>query len=113
MRATRSQRGQATVELVAMLPLMLVAGLAILQLLAAGAAWELAPHAAEAGAVAIAEGGDGAAAARAALPGWSRAGLKVEVRRSRLVEVALRPPSPLPALADLLEVHAHADAGPP
>ncbi len=52
----RGERGQATVELVAMLPLMAGIAVLVLQLLAAGAARELAGHAAEAGAVAMLQG---------------------------------------------------------
>ena len=62
-------RGQASVELVALLPLAALVALAIGQLLAAGAARELAGNAAEAGAAALLQGGDPAAAARAALAG--------------------------------------------
>lgn len=49
--------GQASVELVALLPLVVAVALALLQALAAGRASELAGHAAHAGAVAIAQGG--------------------------------------------------------
>ncbi len=107
---TRGERGQATVELVAMLPLLASVAFAVLQVLAAGAAHELAGHAAEAGAVAIAEGQEPRAAVRNALPGWSRSGLDLEVDGSR-VRVRLRPPSPLPGLGDLLASTARADAG--
>ena len=79
MRARGSCAGQAAVELVALLPLVVAVALAILQALAAGVAVELAGHAAHSGAVALAEGRDGAAAARAALPGWARSRMRVEV----------------------------------
>jgi hypothetical protein len=105
------RRGQAAVELVAILPLVAALGLAVLQLLAAGLAAELAGHAAEAGAVALLERQDPAEAARASVPGWSRPGLRVEVARRR-VEVHLRPPALVPALARALEAEAVADAGP-
>ena len=49
----RSPRGQSTVEVVGMLPLLAIVAFAALQILAAGLAAELADHAAEAGAVAI------------------------------------------------------------
>src|SRR5262249_62134556 len=65
-------RGQATVELVAILPLGLLVALTIAQLLAAGSARELAGNAAEAGAAALLQGSDPGKAARDALPGWSR-----------------------------------------
>jgi hypothetical protein len=99
------------VELVALLPLLLAVALAAAQTLAAGAAAALAEHAAEAGAVALLEGGDPADAARAAIPGWSRSRMDVHVE-SRTVDVRLRPPSIFPGLADLLSSHATAVAGP-
>jgi hypothetical protein len=107
----RGYAGQATVELVALLPLAALIALAIGQLLAAGSARELAGNAAEAGATAILQGADPTAAARDALPGWSRdrATVRVEGRR---VEVRLRPRAVAPGLADRLEATATADAGP-
>ena len=107
----RGSAGQATVELVAMLPLALLVALAIAQLLAAGSARELAGNAAEAGAVALLQGADPVAAARAALPGWSRdrAAVRVSARR---VEIRLRPRAVVPLLADRLAATAAADAGP-
>lgn len=107
----RSARGQAAVELIAVLPLVVAVALAILQALAAGVAAELADHAAQSGAVALAEGRDAAAAARAAVPGWSRDRIAVTVRGGR-VRVRLTPPSLLPGVAGLLAAHATADAGP-
>jgi Flp pilus assembly protein TadG len=105
-----SARGQASVEVVALLPLLLVVGAAMFAVLAAGAGRELAHHAAEAGAVALAEGADARAAARAAVPGWSRRGLSVDVRGTR-VEVRLRPPAPVLGLGDVLTTRSVADAG--
>jgi Flp pilus assembly protein TadG len=104
------RRGQATVEVVALVPLLLLGGAGAFEGLAAGAAAELADHAAEAGAVAIAEGSDPAAAARAAVPGWTRARLAVRVRGTR-VEVRMRPPAPSRTLEDLLTARAVATAG--
>ena len=108
----RSACGQASVELVALLPLAALVALAIGQLLAAGAARELAGNAAEAGAAAVLQGGDPAAAARAALPGWSRERATVHVA-GRRVDVHVRPRVVVPVLADRLEASAAADAGPP
>lgn len=110
MRRT-GESGQSAVELVALLPLVVAVALALLQVLAAGLAWELAGHAAHSGAVAIAEGRDGAAAARAALPGWARSRMLVVVAGTRL-RVRVTPPSLLPGLAARLAVTASADAGP-
>lgn len=99
----RSERGQALVELIAGLPAMLTVGLVLLQLLATGYAAVLAGGAAEAGALALAGGGDARGAVRRALPGWSRAGARVEVGDDS-VRVRLRPPSPIAVLARKLEV---------
>jgi hypothetical protein len=107
----RGSAGQATVELVALLPLALLVALAIAQLLAAGSARELAGNAAEAGAVALLQGSDPAAAARAALPGWSRDRAAVRVS-GRRVEIRLHPRTVVPLLADRLDATASADAGP-
>ena len=107
-----SGSGQASVELVALLPLAALIALAIGQLLAAGSARELAGNAAEAGAAALLQGGDPAAAARAALPGWSRERTSVHVE-GRRVEVRVRPRTVVPVLAARLEASAAADAGPP
>ncbi len=103
--------GQASVELAALLPLVVAVALALLQALAAGVASELADHAAHDGAVALAEGRDAAAAARAAVPGWSAARVHVEVHGSR-VHVRLVPASLLPGLGERLATSATADAGP-
>jgi hypothetical protein len=103
MTRNEAARGQATVEAIALVPLMVAVGLGILQLLAVGYASVLAGNAAEAGALAVAAGGDPRGGVRQSLPGWSRARARVEVNGGR-VEVHLRPPSPLKALADGLEV---------
>ena len=105
-------RGQATVETLGALPVVLLLGLAILQLLAVGYASVLAGNAAEAAALALAGGGQAADAARDALPGWSRARMKLKVESGR-VEVTMRPPAALEALADELEVHADAQVREP
>jgi hypothetical protein len=110
-RGRDSSGGQATVETVALLPLLAAAALAAAQLLAAGVVHVLAGHAAEAGAVAILEGGDPTAAVRDSLPGWTRGGMAIAVN-GRHVDVRLRPVSPVRAIGDLLAAHADADAGP-
>jgi Flp pilus assembly protein TadG len=101
----RAERGQASVELLALLPLLLAVALAAAQLLAAGYSSVLAGNAAEAGALALAGGGDARSATRAALPGWSRARAEVSVSGGR-VHVTLRPPTLLAPLARRLEVSA-------
>jgi len=108
MRLRGSDSGQATLEVLGSLPAVLVLGLACFQLLAVGYALVLAGNAAEAGALAVAAGSDGAEAARESLPGWTRARGKVEVDGGR-VDVRLRPPSPLRAVSRRLEVHASAE----
>jgi hypothetical protein len=106
-----AERGQATVELVAALPALLLAALVALQLLAAGYALTLADGAAEAGALALASGGSAGAAARAALPRWAADDVDVAVEGGT-VSVRLRPPSPFHAVAERLAVSASASARP-
>jgi hypothetical protein len=105
------ERGQATVELVAALPALLLAALVALQLLVTGYSITLADGAAEAGALALASGGSAAEAARGALPGWAEDDVSVAVEGGR-VSVRLRPPSPLEAIARRLEVTSSAAARP-
>jgi len=105
--SARGSRGQASVELLALMPLLLALALAVLQLLAVGYASVLAGNAAEAGALALAAGGDARAGAREALPGWSRARAHVAVRGGE-VDVRLRPPALLRALGERLTVDASA-----
>jgi hypothetical protein len=111
MRRSDTSSGQATVELVAALPALLLAGLLALQLLAAGYSLTLADGAAEAGALALAAGRPAAVAAREALPGWARNDVEVRVSGER-VAVRLRPPSPFGAIADRLAVTSSAAARP-
>jgi hypothetical protein len=105
------EAGQASIELVASLPGLLLAGLLGLQLLATGYAVTLADGAAEAGALALAAGRSPESAVRAALPGWAEGGAQVRVQGGE-VTVRLRPPSPLPALAQRLAVTSSATARP-
>lgn len=106
-----AESGQSTVELVAALPALLLAGLLALQLLVAGYSLTLADGAAEAGALALASGRPAVAAARDAVPGWADDGVAVWVEGGR-VTVRLRPPSPLPAIATALAVTSSAQARP-
>lgn len=106
-----AERGQATVELVAALPALLLAAFVALQLLAAGYALTLADGAAEAGALALASGGSAADAARKALPEWARDDASVAVSGGT-VSVRLRPPSPIPALSQRLTISSSAHARP-
>ena len=106
-RGLAPQRGQATVELLGGLPALLLLGLVVLQALAVGYASVLAGNAAEAGALALAGGGNARAGVRASLPGWSRVRARVWVTSGR-VNVRLRPPSPLRAVSRRLEVSSTA-----
>jgi len=107
-RRLGSARGQSTVEVVGLVPLLLAVGLAVFSLLSAGRAEEVAGGAAEAGAVALLQGREPAAAARAALAGWppKRARIRVSGRR---VTVRVTPAGPFGAR---LRASATADAGP-
>lgn len=106
-----AERGQATVEAIAALPALALAGLLALQLLATGYSITLADGAAEAGALALASGASAAEAAEEALPGWAENRVSVAVEGGT-VSVRLRPPSPLEALADRLAVTSSAAARP-
>jgi hypothetical protein len=105
------EHGQATVELVAGLPALLLAAMLALQLLAAGYALTLSDGAAEAAAIALVSGKRAEPAARAALPGWARDRISLRVQGGR-VEVGVRPPSPLSFLSDRLELSSSAWARP-
>jgi hypothetical protein len=111
MRWPDASSGQASVELVAALPALVLAGLIALQLLVTGYALTLSDGAAEAGALALAAGRPAAEAARNALPGWAEDDVEVSVK-GRQVTVRVRPPSPLVAVADRLTVTSSAAARP-
>jgi hypothetical protein len=106
-----SSSGQATVELVALLPLVLLVALAAVALLAGHAAREQAGQAAQAGAMALLQGGDPREAARRALPDGvdERSVVEVEGRR---VTVRVRPNLPLRPAATAMTAEVTADAGP-
>ena len=105
---SRRDDGQATVEVVALLPLVLLVGVAVMAVLSGRASSEAAAAAAEAGAMALIQGDDATAAARAAV-GDRDASIDVAGRRVRVV---VRPPLRLPFAGDLLVGRATADAGP-
>src|SRR5687767_10948050 len=106
-RLRRCERGQASVELVATVPAMVLAAAIALQLALTGYTLHLADGAAEAAALAAAAGTDPEAAAVAALPGWASDRIQVGVDGDR-VEVSVRPPAPLPEISSALEVSAAA-----
>ena len=106
-----SERGQATVELVALLPLLALVGVTAFAILAAASAAEHAGQAAEAGAVALVQDRDPGAAARAALPEGARDRAQIEVA-GRRITVQVRPTLPLGILEPALTARETADAGP-
>ena len=105
----RSQHGQATVELTALLPLLAVIALSAYAVLAARTADEQAGAAAEAGAIALIQERDASAAARDAMPETVRRDAVVAIA-DRRVTVTVEPHVPL--LARRLTARATADAGP-
>jgi hypothetical protein len=88
----RSQSGQASVELVAALPLVLVTGLVAWQLAITGHTAWLCANAARVAARAEAVGRDPRKAARSALPRGLERGLEVDRRRAGGVRVRVRVP---------------------
>jgi hypothetical protein len=106
------ERGQASIEVVAAVPALLLVGLLCLQLLATGYAASVADGAAEAGAIALASGLPAEKAVDGALPDWARDRASIETDGDRLT-VTLQPPSPLAQLAHALEVSSTAWARSP
>jgi TadE-like protein len=93
MPTIRAQGGQATVELVAVLPLLVVLGFGLWQAAVAGQAIWLAGAAARAAARAEALGADPIPAARDVLPPRLEDGLSVHARDGGAVTVTVRIPS--------------------
>ena len=112
MRAGRGSIAQASIELLAALPALALATALALQLLLVGYSLTVADGAAEAGALAGASGEDQRRAAREALPGWARERSRVSADGGE-VKVELRPPAPLPAVAEALTVSSEAWSRPP
>lgn len=102
-RLLSARSGQASVEAVCGIVVLMLAGLLCLQLLATGYAVTVVDGAAEAGAVALVQGRPVEPAVREALPGWARSRLTV-LRLGESVQVRVRPPSLFDSLADRLEV---------
>lgn len=103
------ESGQASLELIAAIPALILAALIALQLLVAGYALTLADGAAEAGALALASGVPAKAAVREALPGWADDDTAISVHGGE-VSVRLRPPSLIAAVGDSLVVSSSAAA---
>ena len=106
MRMT-SGSGQATVEAVAGIAALMLAGLLCFQLLATGYTATIADGAAAAGAVALIRGEPVEPAVREALPGWARDRVTVS-RVGTRVRVRLRPPALFSSMSDALAVSAEA-----
>lgn len=98
-RGGAGEAGQASVELLALVPVLLAITLAVASLLAGQAAREAADQAAVAAAIAQLQGKDPKEAAKLASPGWSRARVRVAGGR---VTVRVRPrvPAFVAALVD-------------
>lgn len=107
----RSEAGQASVEMVAVLPLVLLVGAVCWQFALAGHAAWLSAHAARAGARADAVGGDVGDAARSALPGALERGLEVERLRDGGVRVEVQVPLLLERWRSPLSVGATSSLG--
>jgi hypothetical protein len=103
--------GQATVELIALLPLLVTLTLGLFTFLAADRAHEQAAEAAQAGARALLNDRDPQHAACAALGRSPRCRRGVQVS-GRAVTVTLRPNGPFPRLNRSLEAVETAKAGP-
>jgi hypothetical protein len=106
-----AQRGQATVELVALLPALLLVALVGWQLAVAAYAWTAAGGAARAGARAAEVGAPAREAALAALPGRLARGARVEEGRDGGVRVRVEVPRVVPLLPRLPEIAVEAGAG--
>lgn len=103
--------GQASVELVALLPIVLIIGAAVLTLLAARAASGQAAAAAQAGAMALIQDADAREAARDALPPDARGRATIRLD-GRAVTVTVRPQTRIGFLTDTLAATSTANAGP-
>lgn len=99
--------GQAAIEIVAGIPVLFLAGGIALQLLLAGYSQSLADGAAEAGALALAAGGQARPSARNALPRWASERALVSVEGGA-VEISLRAPVVLPGAGKLLTLRSRA-----
>ena len=95
MPAGRGEEGQASVEMAALLPLVVLLAMLLWQAVVAGQALWLSGAAARAAARAAAVGADAEAAARGALPPRLEQGLRVRAVGGGGVRVAIRVPSVL------------------
>lgn len=89
---SRSVGGQASVELLATVPFVLLIGMVVWQLALAGHAAWMCANAARVAARAEVVGTDARAAARSALPSWLERDLRVERERDRAIRVQVAVP---------------------
>jgi type II secretory pathway component PulK len=105
------EAGQASVELVAVLPLVMLAGLVAWQLLLAGHSLWLCANAARAAARADTVGRSAESAARSALPEALERDLSVDRLREGGVRVSVRVPAVLQSFGTPVRVSARASLG--
>lgn len=108
MARHEDDRGQASVELVGLLPLVGVLVVLLWQAVVAGQAVWLAGTAARAAARAEAVGGDPEAAARATLPAALQHGLRATTGDAGAVRVRIRVPSVVGGVQRIVTVSAQA-----
>jgi hypothetical protein len=104
----RAQRGQAAVELVALLPVLILVALVGWQLAVAGYSWTIASGAARAAARAGEVGAPARAAALAVMPGRYARGARVDAGADGSVRVRVTVPRVVPILPGLGRVAARA-----
>jgi hypothetical protein len=105
----RSDRGQASVELLGMLPFLLLAAMCAWQLLLVGYAVTSAENAARAASRVEARGGDGAKAAKRVVGGPLRKGIKTDLDGTKAT-VRVRVPLLVPGVSsDSLAVSRDAE----
>jgi hypothetical protein len=105
------QAGQASVELVAVLPILLLTGLVAWQLLLAGHSLWLCAGAARAAARADTVGRSAESAARSALPDSLERDLSVERLHEGAIRVSVRVPAVLQVWSTPVRVSARASIG--
>lgn len=106
-----SERGQASVETVAVLPFVILAALAVWQMALAGHTLWLAAGAARVAARADTVGADPKGAARSALPASMERGLSVQRRGEGGIRVEVRVPLLLRRWSSPVEVSASSSMG--
>lgn len=98
MRRLRDERGQASVELVGMLPFLILAAMLVWQLLLVGYAVTSAENAARAASRVEARGGDGVKAAKRVVGSPLRKGIRTEIDGGKAL-VHVRVPLLVPGIS--------------